>query len=148
MQVVILSSSNYTMIYPRLKRVSIATDIPADEVHNELLRAAGITADLPGAVDAVDPSNQELFGWVVREGLTNVVRHSHASSCSVRLSPGSVEIVDDGVGRNGGPEHGGLGSGLTGLRERVAAAGGVVDAGPLEPKGWRLRVSLARGAVT
>jgi two-component system sensor histidine kinase DesK len=114
----------------------------------ELLRAAGITADLPGAVDAVDPSNQELFGWVVREGLTNVVRHSHASSCSVRLSPGSVEIVDDGVGQNGGPGHGGPGNGLTGLRERAAAAGGVVDAGPLEPKGWRLRVSLARGAVT
>ena len=69
----------------------------------ELLRAAGIDADLPRAVDAVDPSNQELFGWVVREGLTNVVRHAHASSCSVRLSSGCVEIVDDGVGANGGP---------------------------------------------
>ncbi len=109
----------------------------------ELLRAAGITADLPRAVDAVEPSNQELFGWVVREGLTNVVRHAHASSCSVRLSPCSVEIVDDGVGGNGAS-----GNGLAGLRERVAAAGGVVDAGPAEPKGWRLRVSLAPEAVT
>ena len=109
----------------------------------ELLRAAGIDADLPRAVDAVDPSNQELFGWVVREGLTNVVRHAHASACSVRLSPFSVEIVDDGVGRgNGAP-----GSGLAGLRERVAAAGGVVDAGPVQPKGWRLRVSLTPEAV-
>jgi len=107
----------------------------------ELLRAAGISADLPRAVDAVDPSNQELFGWVVREGLTNVVRHAHASSCSVRLSPTSVEIVDDGVGGNGGPGPGG--NGLAGLRERVAAAGGVVDAGPAQPRGWRLRVSLA-----
>ena len=110
----------------------------------ELLRAAGIDADLPRAVDAVDPSNQELFGWVVREGLTNVVRHAHANSCSVRLSPGCVEIVDDGVGANGGS---GPGSGLAGLRERVAAAGGVVDAGPVQPKGWRLRVSLAPEAV-
>jgi two-component system, NarL family, sensor histidine kinase DesK len=110
----------------------------------ELLRAAGIDADLPRAVDAVDPSNQELFGWVVREGLTNVVRHAHANSCSVRLSPGCVEIVDDGVGANGGS---GSGSGLAGLRERVAAAGGVVDAGPVQPKGWRLRVSLAPEAV-
>jgi two-component system, NarL family, sensor histidine kinase DesK len=108
----------------------------------ELLRAAGIDADLPRAVDAVDPSNQELFGWVVREGLTNVVRHAHASSCSVRLSPCSVEIVDDGVGGNGGS-----GNGLAGLRERVAAAGGVVDAGPVAPKGWRLRVSLAPEAL-
>jgi two-component system, NarL family, sensor histidine kinase DesK len=110
----------------------------------ELLRAAGISADLPRAVDAVDPSNQELFGWVVREGLTNVVRHAHARSCSVRLSSCSVEIVDDGVGANGGSSPG---NGLTGLRERVTAAGGVVDAGPVQPKGWRLRVSLAPEAV-
>ena len=109
----------------------------------ELLRAAGIDADLPRAVDAVDLSNQELFGWVVREGLTNVVRHAHASACSVRLSPFSVEIVDDGVGRGNGVP----GSGLAGLRERVAAAGGVVDAGPIQPKGWRLRVSLTPEAV-
>ena len=108
----------------------------------ELLRAAGINADLPRAVDAVDPSNQELFGWVVREGLTNVVRHAHASSCSVRLSSCSIEIVDDGVGGNGG-----AGNGLAGLRERVAAAGGLVDAGPVEPQGWRLRVSLTPEVV-
>jgi two-component system sensor histidine kinase DesK len=79
----------------------------------------------------------------VREGLTNVVRHAHASSCAVRLSPGRVEIVDDGVGGNGG----GSGNGLAGLRERVAAAGGIVDAGPVQPKGWRLAVSLSPEAV-
>ncbi len=104
----------------------------------ELLRAAGITADLPRAVDVVDPAHQELFGWAVREGLTNIVRHAHASSCTVRLSPSSVEIVDDGVGLAAPP-----GNGLSGLRERVAAAGGAVDAGPLQPRGWRLRVSLS-----
>jgi two-component system, NarL family, sensor histidine kinase DesK len=104
----------------------------------ELLRAAGITADLPSAVDVVRPPHQELFGWVVREGITNVVRHAHASSCAVRLSASSVEIVDDGVGT--AAPHG---NGLSGLRERVAAADGVVDAGPLLPKGWRLRVSLS-----
>jgi two-component system sensor histidine kinase DesK len=119
----------------------------------ELLRAAAITADLPHAVDVVDPAHQELFGWVVREGLTNIVRHSHASSCAIRLSASAVEIVDDGVGGAGpgipgpettGPEtRGSAGSGLKGLRERVAAAGGVVDAGPLRPNGWRLRVSLS-----
>jgi two-component system sensor histidine kinase DesK len=104
----------------------------------QLLRAAGIAADLPRAVDMVDPAHQELFGWVVREGLTNIVRHAHASSCAVRLAPAAVEITDDGVGGRAGP-----GNGLTGLRERVAAAGGVIDAGPVQPAGWRLRASLA-----
>jgi two-component system sensor histidine kinase DesK len=104
----------------------------------QLLRAVGITADLPRAVDMVDPAHQELFGWVVREGLTNIVRHAHASSCAIRLSASGVEITDDGVGGAAPP-----GNGLSGLRERVAAAGGVVDAGPVEPRGWRLRVQLA-----
>jgi two-component system, NarL family, sensor histidine kinase DesK len=104
----------------------------------ELLRAAGIVADLPRAADVVEPVHQELFGWVIREGLTNIVRHAHASSCTVRLTPSSVEILDDGVGGSAAP-----GNGLSGLRERVAAAGGTVDAGPVPPGGWRLRVSLS-----
>ena len=96
-----------------------------------------MTADLPSAVDIVDARHQELFGWVLREGLTNVVRHAHATSCTVLLSSSSVEILDDGVG--GSPL---AGQGLAGLRQRVTAAGGRVDAGPREPNGWRLRVSL------
>jgi two-component system, NarL family, sensor histidine kinase DesK len=103
----------------------------------ELLRAAGVAADLPHAVDVVDPDHRELFGWVVREGLTNIVRHAHASTCAIRLSACSVEIVDDGIGGPAEP-----GNGLNGLRERVTAAGGAVDTGPLEPHGWRLRASL------
>jgi two-component system sensor histidine kinase DesK len=115
--------------------VTLAGELAAGR---ELLRAAGVTADLPRAVDVVDPAHHELFGWVVREGLTNIVRHAHASSCAVRLESASVEIVDDGVGGAARP-----GNGLSGLRERVAAAGGVVDAGPLQPAGWRLRASVA-----
>ncbi len=104
----------------------------------ELLRASGIAADLPTATDVVDPTHSELLGWALREGLTNVVRHAHATTCAVRLSADGVEITDDGVGCAAPP-----GNGLSGLRERVLAAGGSVDAGPLQPSGWRLRVSLA-----
>jgi two-component system sensor histidine kinase DesK len=49
-----------------------------------------------------------------------------------------LEIADDGIG---GPAA--SGNGLTGLRERVAAIGGTVEVGPISPRGWRLRVSLA-----
>ncbi|PKV91472.1 two-component system sensor histidine kinase DesK [Amycolatopsis echigonensis] len=100
----------------------------------ELLRAAGISAELPTAADG---PHQELFGWVVREGLTNVVRHSRATSCAVIVSGDSVEIRDDGVGSASDP-----GNGLSGLRDRVAAAGGRMDAGPVRPRGWRLRVTV------
>lgn len=103
----------------------------------ELLRASGVTVDLPTATDVVDPTHQELFGWAAREGLTNVARHAHATHCTVTLTSSEVEIRDDGVG---GPPA--SGNGLTGLRERAAAAGGTVDAGPLDPHGWRLRVAV------
>ena len=109
----------------------------------ELLRASGVTAEVPTATDVIDPIHEQLLGWAVREGLTNVARHAHASRCTVTLTPSVVEIADNGVG---GAVS--CGNGLTGLRERVAAVGGTVEAGPISPRGWRLRVSLEpAGAV-
>ncbi|WP_432825030.1 sensor histidine kinase [Dactylosporangium sp. CA-092794] len=62
------------------------------------LDAAGIEADVPVTGEAVDPGRQELFAWVVREGVTNVVRHSEAKHCWIRLDHDAVEISDDGRG--------------------------------------------------
>jgi two-component system, NarL family, sensor histidine kinase DesK len=101
----------------------------------EVLRAAGILATWPATPDIVEPRLQELFGWVVREGITNVVRHSRAGHCAVALGPTWIEVVDDG---RGGPT--GAGNGLTGLRERVSAAGGTVSLS--STAGWRLRVEV------
>src|SRR5262245_45315155 len=64
----------------------------------EVLRAAGIEADLPDSVDIVDPALSELFGWTVREGVTNVVRHARASRWAVALGAGSIEVTDGGLG--------------------------------------------------
>jgi two-component system sensor histidine kinase DesK len=123
------------------REVSLAGELARGR---EMLRAAGIVADLPTAADEVPAEHRELFGWVVREGLTNVVRHARATRCTVTLSSSRVEIRDDGTGAvqapAGAPSTGG--NGLTGLSERVAAAGGRLDAGPLEPRGWRLRVTV------
>jgi two-component system sensor histidine kinase DesK len=119
----------------------------------EVLRAAGVTAEFPGAVDVVDPTHHELFGWIVREGVTNVIRHAHATVCTVRLGAGMIELTDDGVGRldTAGRDPalsdgvGAPGNGLRGVRERVAQADGRVQAGPLEPHGWRLCVTVPTG---
>jgi two-component system, NarL family, sensor histidine kinase DesK len=114
------------------REVTLASELARGR---ELLRASGITAHLPTATDVVGPEHQELFGWAVREGLTNVIRHARARSCQVRVSASCVEIIDDGQGSTAAP-----GNGLRGLRERAAAVGGGVDAGPVQPAGWRLRV--------
>jgi two-component system, NarL family, sensor histidine kinase DesK len=108
---------------------------------SEVLRAAGIVAELPGSVDIVDSSLSELFGWVTREGVTNVVRHARAAHCTIRVDRDWIEIVDDGRGGITGS-----GNGLTGLRERVKAAGGTVDTRAEPFGGWRLRVDVPAAA--
>jgi two-component system sensor histidine kinase DesK len=100
------------------------------------LDAAGIEAELAGAVADVPPERLELFGWAVREGVTNVVRHSGARHCRVSVDPNQVEIVDDGTGS----ETSVVGNGLTGLRERAEAAGAQLWFGGTEHGGFRLRV--------
>jgi two-component system sensor histidine kinase DesK len=105
---------------------------------HEVLRAAGIEARLP-AVDAVDADVVEPFGWVVREAITNVVRHSRADTCTITVGPRWIEVVDDG--RGGGPSDR-PGTGLAGLRERLAHVDGTVTAAGTG-RGWRVRAELA-----
>jgi two-component system sensor histidine kinase DesK len=112
---------------------------------SEMLEAAGIsclienqTGVLPKAVDAV-------LAWAVREGTTNVIRHSRAKHCRIVLARDDeetyAEITDDGQGYR--KESGeGSGSGLSGLTERVATFAGRVETGSLPDGGFRLRVDL------
>lgn len=102
-----------------------------------VLASAGITADMPEDLSVVDPRHRVVVAWVLREAVTNVVRHSNASVCRVALGPSSLTVEDDGRGPSGLRE----GNGLRGVRERVDAAGGVLrvlDASP----GTRLEVTL------
>lgn len=102
-----------------------------------VLAAAGITADLPQAVDNLAPQYHEPFAYVLREAITNVIRHSDAGCCEVRLGPSWLEVRDDGTGGS----IDGSGHGLAGLRERLAPLGGTVEAGRLPGGGFRLRAS-------
>ena len=105
------------------------------------LAAAEIEARLPGSADDVPTELRELFAWTVREGVTNVIRHSGARTCEVRLSPTCAEVRDDGTGAGGGA-HAGGGHGLAGLRERASAVGATVVTRSLEP-GFCLQVVRA-----
>jgi two-component system, NarL family, sensor histidine kinase DesK len=93
------------------------------------LSAAGIEHELPNSADDVAATHRELFAWVIREGVTNVIKHSRAGICRVHMSATSVRVVDDGLGC----ETEGAGHGLTGLRERAAAIGATVHARNAEP---------------
>lgn len=106
----------------------------------EALAAAHVVADLPGAADDVPTRNRELFAWTIREAVTNVVRHSGAGRCEVRLAPGCVEIVDDGPG-DAAPASGG--QGLAGLRRRAEAVGARLTVGRRDDRpGFRVRVEV------
>ncbi len=82
---------------------------------------------------------------IVQEALTNVTRHARARAATVRVSYGerdvTVEIDDEG--RGPGPHtEGGGGRGIVGMRERVAALGGDLEAGPRPGGGFRVRARL------
>ncbi|HKT55331.1 MAG TPA: sensor histidine kinase [Microbacterium sp.] len=115
--------------------VSVGGELAAVRV---ALDAADIALDAPVSADAVHPEHRELAGWVLREGVTNVIRHAQATRCRVRLGSASIAIDDDGVG----PAPAAGGSGLTGLRERVDAAGGTLSIGRSDLGGFRLEVRL------
>jgi two-component system, NarL family, sensor histidine kinase DesK len=120
------------------REVRLATELATAQ---EVLAAAGIRADLPRVVDAVPAELAGLFGWVVREGVTNVVRHSRAQRVRIALTDKAIEIVDDGAGVPGGYDAT-CGNGLAGLAERANAVGGRLVAGPAENGGFSLRVEV------
>jgi two-component system sensor histidine kinase DesK len=120
------------------------------------LSAAGIEVSFEGDPVSLDPAVEAVLAWTVREGATNVIRHSGATRCSVRIRSAAgdagVEVVDDGAGVNGALAGGGApsdggGNGLAGLRERAAGLRGRIEAGTAPGGGYRLSVSVPVGAV-
>ncbi len=112
------------------------------------LTAAGIDVDVARAEVAMDAPVEAVLAWAVREGATNVIRHSRARHCrlcvTATLAGASVEVLDDGpaAAPRNGSEADGDGHGLAGLQERVGSLGGTIAAGPHAGGGYRLAVDV------
>jgi two-component system, NarL family, sensor histidine kinase DesK len=115
------------------------------------LAAAGIEGRVEPAPDGLPPAVDAVLAWAVREGVTNVVRHSGAERAEIRVersaSAAEVEVIDDGYPPASGQTSDGSparndGTGLAGLRERVTGIGGRIEAAPLPERGFRLRVTV------
>nr|WP_282600215.1 sensor histidine kinase [Patulibacter sp. SYSU D01012] len=123
----------------------------------EQVRAAGVDArlEVAGDVAALPPALDVSLLRVAQEALTNVLRHAHATTAtvSVRVADDAVTltVADDGVGLEGSrgagdaldPERRG-GTGLVGVRERLAVVGGTLEVAPRPGGGTVLRASAPR----
>lgn len=138
------------------------------------LDAAGIACEVRRPEVALPPSREAVLAWGVREATTNVLRHSGAQTCAIRIAVADdvahLEVTDDGgvagsgrgTGHAGGDAGTGLagangaagggrgvgGSGLGGLRERALAFQGSVEAGPRPGGGFALELHVPLGPAT
>jgi two-component system sensor histidine kinase DesK len=139
------------------RQPSLAAELAATR---RMLASAGIDCrvDAPGSYD-LPPEVDALLAWTVREGSTNIVRHSGARHAGITVTvtgaSASAELTDDGAGppagrgtpaANGGIEPaaatGTAGSGLAGLAERAGRLGGTLLAGAGRHGGFRVRVTV------
>lgn len=115
----------------------------------ELLPAAGIAATVDQQAGILPAALDGLLAWAVREGITNVIRHSRACRCLIRVSRVGdlvrAEVMDDGRG-TAGPSPAG-GNGLAGLAERAAAHGGRLQADRLIGGGFSLVLEVPAAGV-
>ncbi len=117
------------------REVRVATEIASAR---SILLAAGIEARVPSAIEPLSDRVSELFGYVVREAVTNVVRHSEATTCTIEVDATQIVVTDDGSGF----VRTGKGSGLAGLTERVQAHGGQLVVTSVLGQGTELRALL------
>ncbi|WP_203690376.1 sensor histidine kinase [Streptomyces sp. SID12488] len=116
----------------------------------EQAAGAGLTVEVRGAAPKLSPGTDLAAFRIVQEALTNVVRHSGSRHARVRVdeADGALRLCVDDDGSATGAEAGGSGNGLAGMRERAAALGGTIEAGPRADGGFRvLAVLPLRGKV-
>lgn len=117
------------------------------------LGSAGVEleVDLDPAIGAL-PAAIDATGYrIVQEALTNVLRHAGPTTARVKVAHRDDTIVievENDPGRGPAPnQHAGSGNGLRGMRERAAAVGGSLEAGPRDGGGWRVAAALPVGVA-
>jgi two-component system sensor histidine kinase DesK len=125
---------------------SLATELDGAR---SALRAAGIEPVVRQSGPPLAAQTEALLGWVIREAVTNAVRHSGATRCEITVEGAServrARISDNGRGLPSDPLPPLLGiggTGLKGLTERLAAAGGSLEAGPGTRSGFVVTAEL------
>ncbi|MFJ4314991.1 sensor histidine kinase [Streptomyces lavendulae] len=112
----------------------------------EQAEAAGltVTAATEGRPRTLPPGADLAAFRILQEALTNVVRHSGSRTARIRLAwrPDGLELRVDDDGPATGDPAGGSGNGLAGMRERAAALGGTIEAGPRPDGGFRVIARL------
>ncbi|MDT7845879.1 sensor histidine kinase [Streptomyces justiciae] len=111
----------------------------------EQAASAGLTVTVEGTAPKLPPGTDLAAFRIVQEALTNVVRHSGSRHARVHVDSGDgttlrLRIDDDGPAT--GADAGGSGNGLAGMRERAAALGGTIEAGPRPDGGFRVLAVL------
>ncbi|MBA2384268.1 MAG: hypothetical protein H0V68_06350 [Actinobacteria bacterium] len=115
-------------------------------------RASGsgldVTLRLEGEREGLPVQVAQAAYHVIQEGLTNALRYAAGATVQVlvRGDPTTlvVEVSNAPAARDGALAGTGSGTGLQGLRERVGACGGSLEARPTPEGGWRLHARLPR----
>lgn len=125
---------------------SLATEL---DRARSALTAAGIEPVVRQSGPPLSAQTEALLGWVVREAVTNAVRYSRAATCTITVDGAGervrLRVTDDGVGPAEPKTSGVGGTGLKGLTERLATAGGSLEAGPGPRGGFTVRAELPAG---
>jgi len=138
---ILRSDDDLTVNGSRLPRGSLARLDPLLDAN----RATGLDVEVRVAGQArVVPAAVDLAAYrIVQESLTNVARHANARRAEVEIgyerSQLRISVRDDGVGQSGAAV---AGHGISGMRERAAALGGVFHAGTLSGGGFEVRCVL------
>jgi two-component system, NarL family, sensor histidine kinase DesK len=114
----------------------------------QILEAAGVVFSVEDETQSLPPNTDAALAWFVREGVTNVIRHSRAQHCLIRITSTDefvcAEVINDGQPREENSKAP-MGSGLSGLAERVAELGGRIETGTpssSEGIGYLLKVEI------